>query len=67
MALQLHQERVVIEKDQLDERLEKLLAFRRSERFQEVPVAEQLRLDRQLHIMRKYSAVLDERIAAFNQ
>jgi hypothetical protein len=65
MPLAPHQERVVIEKAELDEKLEKLNAFGRGELFATLPPEEQERLQRQSKIMDQYSVVLGERIAAF--
>lgn len=64
-TLQPHQQRVVDEKRELDERLEKLNAFFRTPAFHGLEGAEQGRLGRQAGIMMQYSAVLAERIAAF--
>jgi len=60
-----HQERVVAEKAELDEKLEKLNAFGKGEIFPTLPAEEQERLIRQSKIMDQYSVVLGERIAAF--
>jgi hypothetical protein len=60
-----HQERVIAEKKELDERGAKLDQFILSEKFGTLPAAEQERMKRQLEIMGKYSEVLGERIAAF--
>jgi hypothetical protein len=59
------QERVVAEKSELDERLEKLDAFGRTELFENLPSEEQGRLNRQHSVMEEYSRILGERIAAF--
>lgn len=62
-----HQERVVNEKAELDEKLQKLSAFTTMQNatFEGLPHAEKDRLIRQRGIMEQYSAVLAERIAAF--
>ncbi len=60
-----HQERVVEEKKALDEKLAKLLAFFNTGMFAEQSEAEQSRLRNQARFMDGYSAVLGERIAAF--
>lgn len=61
-----HQERVVDEKSQLDERLTKLAEFIDSNRiYSLLPDAEKLRMARQRASMAEYSAILAERIAAF--
>jgi hypothetical protein len=62
-----HQQRVVTEKQDLDEKLEKLNAFGRGDVFPTLPAEEQERLIRQSKIMDQYSVVLGERIAAFTQ
>ena len=60
-----HQQRVVDEKTELDERREKLTAFYSSSIFCGLPESEQSRLLRQGVVMRSYSEILGERIAAF--
>jgi len=62
-----YQQRVVAEKQELDEKLEKLNAFGRGDVFPTLPEEEQERLIRQSKIMDQYSVVLGERIAAFTQ
>lgn len=64
-ALQPFQERVAQEKAELDEKLGKLKAFRRSPSFKTLPVEERDRLSRQESAMDCYSGVLGERIEAF--
>ena len=65
MELQPHQQRVVAEKAELDEKLTKLDAFGRTPLFALLPADEQGRLNRQHSVMEQYSAILGERIAAF--
>lgn len=60
-----YQERVVAEKTALDDKIAKLSAFAGSSRLALVEEHEQLRLVRQLAIMREYSAILEERIQHF--
>ena len=60
-----HQQRVVDEKTELDERLTKLIAFFNSQIFSGLPTDEQDRMKRQADHMTNYSVVLGERIAAF--
>lgn len=62
-----HQQRVVDERRDLDEKLQKLSAFISSEKFLEIvqDEAERGRLVCQEETMRDYSAILGERIAAF--
>ena len=60
-----YQERVVAEKQELDERIAKLDAFGRTDVWKELPVAEQGRMNRQFAAMEDYSKALGERIAAF--
>ena len=63
--LQPHQQRVVDEKAELDQRREKLESFYSTSIFQGLPASEQSRLLRQGVAMRTYSEILGERIAAF--
>ena len=60
-----YQERVVIEKAELDVKLNKLTAFLESDLFARLPEAEQARLKRQHEYMDGYSGVLTDRIANF--
>jgi len=60
-----HQERVVIERNELAEKLAKLLAFFQTDIFNGLPEAERSRLRNQARFMDSYAAVLEERIAAF--
>ncbi len=60
-----HQERVVAEKSELDEKLVKLTVFIDGDLFESLPNDEHLRLIRQMKIMAEYSLVLGERIGAF--
>lgn len=60
-----HQQRVIGEKAQLDDKLTKLTAFLQGETFKALPEDEQDRLLRQSIAMRDYAAALDERISAF--
>ena len=59
------QERVVVEKQELDEKIEALCKFMDGAIFETVPPAEQARLHWQRTAMRSYSDALGERIAAF--
>lgn len=63
--MQPHQERVVAERAELDEKRAKLTAFIDGEVFDALDAAEQDRLRRQQDAMSVYSDVLRERIAAF--
>jgi hypothetical protein len=66
MQMQLHQVRVVNEKNELDERLDKLLVFINSSPvFETLDAAEKGRLWQQAGVMRWYSQILGDRIAAF--
>ena len=60
-----HQKRVVDEKAELDERREKLGAFKNSNMFHALPWQEQERLNAQAHLMTMLSAILGDRIANF--
>lgn len=67
MNLQPHQQRVVEEKLELDEKLSKLSALIRSSTFSSVVADEneRVRLVVQEGIMMYYSEILSDRIAAF--
>lgn len=60
-----HQQRVIDEKIELDEKLSKLTAFFDTKIFASLPEAEQNRLRRQQFAMTDYSTILGERIANF--
>lgn len=64
-ALEPHQQRVVAERSELDEKRSKLTAFIGGEIYRKLDPVEQSRLNRQLESMTLYSNVLGERIAAF--
>jgi len=66
MALLPHQIRVVAEKRELDERLQRLVAFMGTATFAELPEAERARMTRQRDVMTELSAVLGDRIDAFS-
>ena len=59
------QQRVLQELAELDERRAKLMAFFSTPIFHGLPESEQIRLERQAAVMRSYSGILAERIAAF--
>jgi len=61
-----HQQRVVAEKAELDEKTCKLDSFQQTAMFASLFEAEQLRLFRQSLVMRAYSGILKERIQAFS-
>jgi hypothetical protein len=66
VAVPPHQQRVLDEKRELDERLSKLDAFiLDNPLFTKLPPDEQERLARQSKAMAVYSGILDERIACF--
>jgi hypothetical protein len=65
ITMQPHQERVVAEMKELDEKIVKLDTFRHSPIYDTLPDAERDRLTRQYAHMKDYSNVLAERIAAF--
>lgn len=64
-GLQPHQQRVVMEKAELDERIQKLFAFQQTTTFESLHPAEQERLFNQLSAMRPYAEILRQRIATF--
>lgn len=59
------QQRVVQEKAELDEKLERLCLFCYGRTFESLPLMERERLNQQRHLMVSYSAILGARIAAF--
>ena len=63
--MQPYQQRVVDEKDELDEKLYALESFIDSPKFLELDRGERQRLARQAVLMTQYSDVLGERIEAF--
>ena len=67
-TMQAHQQRVVDEKKELDDKLGKLLAFidaGKGPTFSTLVTEERERLTTQARIMREYSDILADRIAAF--
>lgn len=60
-----HEERVVVEKHELDEKIVRLAAFIQSEAFDKVPASEQSLLREQHGTMIRYSDILGERIDVF--
>ena len=60
-----HQQRVVDEQDELNDKLQKLNAFFGTAIFAGLDSAEQARLKKQAGVMQEYSDILGERIAAF--
>ena len=64
-AMPPYQQRVVDERNDLDTKISALRTFIGSAMFPTVPLAERLRLGRQLVAMNAYSEVLNERILAF--
>lgn len=60
-----HEQRVVDEKQELDNKTKSLDDFLLTELFHGLPSEEQDRMERQFEIMKKYSEILGERIAAF--
>lgn len=63
--MQPHQERVVTEKSELDEKIQKLTAFVGGTIFASLDDAERSRLSIQLQHMNGYSEILGQRISAF--
>lgn len=61
-----HQQRVILEQGELNDKIEKLNSFLDASIFATLETAEQIRLQRQLTAMINYRDILLERIAAFN-
>ena len=61
-----HQQRVVDERSELNEKIDKLKAFiMESPIYKTLPPEEQKRLNRQCDVMIEYSRILGDRIEAF--
>jgi len=60
-----YQDRVVKEKDELAEKINKLNLFTGSPQFQSVEVRQQVLLRTQLDVMNEYLRILEERIKLF--
>ena len=63
--MQDYQVRVVTERNELTEKIEKLTAFVEGEKFASVESEEASRLKNQLRVMREYQSILDARLKAF--
>jgi hypothetical protein len=63
--MEAYQERVVVEKAELDEKRRRLGFFIGSEVFRSLPSEERNRLEQQAIAMTTYSNILGERIANF--
>ena len=63
--MEAYRERVVVEKQELDGKIEKLADFFKTTIYYNLDIAEKGRMQRQVVLMRGYSNVLGERIAAF--
>ena len=63
--MQPHQERVVTEKNELDDKRQQLTAFIGGELYRTLDAVDQSRLNRQLEAMTLYANILGERIGAF--
>ena len=60
-----YQKRVVAEREELNDRLDRLIVFLGGDVFPELSVAEQERLKKQAMLMQDYLEILDERIENF--
>lgn len=60
-----YQQRVIDEKRELDQKIEKLDTFIKGEVYIQLSLMERRRLDQQLFLMGQLSSVLGERIKAF--
>ena len=63
--MQPHEQRVLDEKKELDEKRIKLAALIGGEMFSSLPLEEQARLHHQSSVMQTYSDILGERITHF--
>lgn len=66
VSIEPWKQRVLTEKDELNDKIGKLAAFLSSEQFAALPEAEQDRLTRQLDAMTAYRSILTERINAWH-
>lgn len=60
-----YQQRVVNERDSLQDKIGSLEAFINTHTYDDLPAAEQIRLAHQRNAMTMYRDILNERIAAF--
>lgn len=67
LPLQPHQQRVVTEKAELDDKIGKLSRFIETDVYRSLDGFEQSRLKRQIEAMTLYSSILGERITAFSE
>lgn len=63
--MQSHQERVIVEKQELDDKISKLAAFMGGTIFASLDDEERSRLSIQLQYMNGYSEILGQRVVAF--
>ena len=63
--MQPHQERVVVERDELKSRLDKLNAFREGPVFKSLPEIERVDMSGQAAFMSEYLRILNSRISRF--
>jgi hypothetical protein len=64
-VMEAWQQRVIDEKKQLDERIEKLAIFIQGELYNTLDPVEQKRLTDQIHAMDSYARILGQRIGAW--
>jgi hypothetical protein len=65
--MKLHEQRVVDEKIELDEKISKLNVFLQSELFETLSEVNKDLLSDQFEVMNKYSRILNARIAEFTE
>lgn len=63
--MQKHQQRVIDEKAELDEKIEKLRKFTLTDIFKDLGSHDKILLSDQLYSMSQYSDILEERISLF--
>jgi hypothetical protein len=64
-AMEAYQERVITERDQLSDKINKLRTFLLGAQFAGLPLADRHLLKRQFLVMEEYRDILNERIHAF--
>jgi len=66
VELQPWQQRVIAEKEEVDQKVQKLAAYLASEAVEMTSPQERELLDRQLDVMTSYRSILSERITSWN-
>lgn len=65
MEFEPYQQRVVIEKNELNDKIDRLKAFFKTKTFEDLNDDDQMLLDEQYWVMKEYSNILATRIGRF--